>query len=253
MAVSGSDLKVAVVTGAARGIGLACVRRLLKSGFAVAMADLGSPTLDQSVSLLRTEGYEVMPLAGDVGDFGLVQQQAASVLERYGRIDVMVNNAGVSQAKGLLDISEGEWDRILTVNLKGVFNWCKAVAPAMLGQGGGRIINMSSISAVTGGSAEAVSKFSYCAAKAGVLGLTRGLAKELAPTIMVNAICPGAIRTDLTEQLMQARYEQIRQTIPLKRIGTPDDIAVVVEFLATMDPCFITGEVLDVDGGQWVN
>jgi len=253
MAVSGSDLKVAVVTGAARGIGLACVRRLLKSGFAVAMADLGSPTLDQSVSLLRTEGYEVMPLAGDVGDFGLVQQQAASVLERYGRIDVMVNNAGVSQAKGLLDISEDEWDRILTVNLKGVFNWCKAVAPAMLGQGGGRIINMSSISAVTGGSAEAVSKFSYCAAKAGVLGLTRGLAKELAPTIMVNAICPGAIRTDLTEQLMLARYEQIRQTIPLKRIGTPDDIAVVVEFLATMDPCFITGEVLDVDGGQWVN
>ena len=253
MAVSGSDLKVAVVTGAARGIGLACVRRLLKNGFAVAMADLGSPTLDQSVSLLRTEGYEVMPLAGDVGDFGLVQQQAASVLERYGRIDVMVNNAGISQAKGLLDISEGEWDRILTVNLKGVFNWCKAVAPAMLGQGGGRIINMSSISAVTGGSAEAVSKFSYCAAKAGVLGLTRGLAKELAPTIMVNAICPGAIRTDLTEQLMQARYEQIRQTIPLKRIGTPDDIAVVVEFLATMDPCFITGEVLDVDGGQWVN
>ncbi len=253
MSGSGSDLKVAVVTGAARGIGLACVRRLLKSGFAVAMADLGSPTLDQSVSLLRTEGYEVMPLAGDVGDFGLVQQQAASVLERYGRIDVMVNNAGVSQAKGLLDISEDEWDRILTVNLKGVFNWCKAVAPAMLGQGGGRIINMSSISAVTGGSAEAVSKFSYCAAKAGVLGLTRGLAKELAPTIMVNAICPGAIRTDLTEQLMQARYEQIRQTIPLKRIGTPDDIAVVVEFLATMDPCFITGEVLDVDGGQWVN
>ena len=253
MSGSGSDLKVAVVTGAARGIGLACVRRLLKSGFAVAMADLGSPTLDQSVSLLRTEGYEVMPLAGDVGDFGLVQQQAASVLERYGRIDVMVNNAGISQAKGLLDITEGEWDRILTVNLKGVFNWCKAVAPAMLGQGGGRIINMSSISAVTGGSAEAVSKFSYCAAKAGVLGLTRGLAKELAPTIMVNAICPGAIRTDLTEQLMQARYEQIRQTIPLKRIGTPDDIAVVVEFLATMDPCFITGEVLDVDGGQWVN
>ncbi len=253
MSGSGSDLKVAVVTGAARGIGLACVRRLLKSGFAVAMADLGSPTLDQSVSLLRTEGYEVMPLAGDVGDFGLVQQQAASVLERYGRIDVMVNNAGISQAKGLLDITEGEWDRILTVNLKGVFNWCKAVAPAMLGQGGGRIINMSSISAVTGGSAEAVSKFSYCAAKAGVLGLTRGLAKELAPTIMVNAICPGAIRTDLTEQLMLARYEQIRQTIPLKRIGTPDDIAVVVEFLATMDPCFITGEVLDVDGGQWVN
>jgi 3-oxoacyl-[acyl-carrier protein] reductase len=139
------------------------------------------------------------------------------------------------------------------VNLKGFFNWCKAVAPAMLAQGGGRIINMSSISATTGGSAEAVSKFSYCASKAGVLGLTRGLAKELAPTVTVNAICPGSIRTDLTEVLISANHDQILQTIPLKRIGTPDDIAVVVEFLATVNPCFITGEVIDVDGGQWVN
>ncbi|MEI8401945.1 MAG: SDR family NAD(P)-dependent oxidoreductase [Alcaligenaceae bacterium] len=253
MQADANNRKVAVVTGAARGIGLACVKRLTAKGFRVAMADVGSAQLDESVAALQTQGYEVMALPGDVGHYDGVQQQAALVLSQYGRIDVLVNNAGISQAKGLLDISEAEWDRTITVNLKGFFNWCKAVAPTMLAQGGGRIINMSSISAITGGSAEAVSKFSYCASKAGVLGLTRGLAKELAPTVTVNAICPGSIRTDLTEALISAKYDQVLQTIPLKRIGTPDDIAVVVEFLATVNPCFITGEVIDVDGGQWVN
>ena len=253
MQTAAKDRKVAVVTGAARGIGLACVKRLTAQGFSVAMADIGSAQLDESAAALQAQGWDVMALPGDVGHYDAVQQQAALVLRQYGRIDVLVNNAGISQPKGLLDISEAEWDRTITVNLKGFFNWCKAVAPTMLAQGGGRIINMSSISATTGGSAEAVSKFSYCASKAGVLGLTRGLAKELAPTVTVNAICPGSIRTDLTEVLISANHDQILQTIPLKRIGTPDDIAVVVEFLATVNPCFITGEVIDVDGGQWVN
>jgi 3-oxoacyl-[acyl-carrier protein] reductase len=248
-----NDRNVAVVTGAARGIGLACVKRLAAKGFRVAMADIGSAQLDESAAALQAQGWDVLTLPGDVGHYDAVQQQAALVLRHYGRIDVLVNNAGISQPKGLLDISEAEWDRTIMVNLKGFFNWCKAVAPAMLAQGGGRIINMSSISATTGGSAEAVSKFSYCASKAGVLGLTRGLAKELAPTVTVNAICPGSIRTDLTEALINANHDQILQTIPLKRIGTPDDIAVVVEFLAMVNPCFITGEVIDVDGGQWVN
>ena len=253
MQTGAKDRKVAVVTGAARGIGLACVKRLAAKGFRVAMADIGSPQLAESAAALQAQGWDVMTLPGDVGHYDAVQQQAALVLRQYGRIDVLVNNAGISQPKGLLDISEAEWDRTITVNLKGFFNWCKAVAPTMLAQGGGRIINMSSISATTGGSAEAVSKFSYCASKAGVLGLTRGLAKELAPTVTVNAICPGSIRTDLTEALISANHDQILQTIPLKRIGTADDIAVVVEFLATVNPCFITGEVIDVDGGQWVN
>ena len=253
MQTGAKDRKVAVVTGAARGIGLACVKRLTAQGFSVAMADIGSAQLDESAAALQAQGWDVMALPGDVGHYDAVQQQAALVLRHYGRIDVLVNNAGISQPKGLLDISEAEWDRTITVNLKGFFNWCKAVAPSMLAQGGGRIINMSSISATTGGSAEAVSKFSYCASKAGVLGLTRGLAKELAPTVTVNAICPGSIRTDLTEALISANHDQILQTIPLKRIGTADDIAVVVEFLATVNPCFITGEVIDVDGGQWVN
>lgn len=253
MTSTGSNLKVAVVTGAARGIGLASVQRLAARGFAVAMADLGSSALDQAVASLQAGGHQVMRLAGDVSQFDLTQQQCRQVITQFGKIDVLVNNAGMSQPKGLLEISESEWDRTIMVNLKGFFNWCKAVAPGMIEQGHGRIINMSSISANTGGSPDAVSKFSYCASKAGVLGLTRGLAKELAPAVMVNAICPGSIRTDLTEALIQDRQNQIMQAIPLKRIGTPDDIAVVVEFLATVHPCFITGEVIDVDGGQWIN
>lgn len=248
-----SDLKVAVVTGAAKGIGFACVQRLTARGYAVAMADLLTPELDRAVASLRDLGHQVMPLPGDVSQFDLVQEHYSQVIAQFGRVDVLVNNAGISQPKGLLDISEAEWDRTISVNLKGFFNWCKAVAPGMMNQGHGRIINMSSISANTGGSPEAVSKFAYCASKAGVLGLTRGLAKELAPAVYVNAICPGLIHTDLTDSLIKARQENIEQFIPLKRKGMPDDIAVVVEFLATAEPCFITGEVIDVDGGQWVN
>lgn len=245
--------RVAVITGAANGIGLACVQRLVGHGFAVGLADLAGPPLEAAVSRLRAQGHRVMALPGDVSDFVQVHELAASVLHAWGRIDVLVNNAGISQPKGLLDISEEEWDLTLNVNLKGYFNWCKAVAPSMVQQASGRIINMSSVSAQTGGSASAVSKFAYCASKAGVLGLTRGLAKELAPHVTVNAICPGSIRTNLTESLIARHHDAIRDGIPLGRVGTADDVAVVVEFLATATPCYLTGEIIDVDGGQWVN
>ncbi|MGH7266831.1 MAG: SDR family NAD(P)-dependent oxidoreductase, partial [Candidatus Rokuibacteriota bacterium] len=167
--------------------------------------------------------------------------------------DVLVNNAGISQPKGLADISEAEWDRTMAVNLKGAFNWCKAVAPAMLARGAGRIVNISSVSAHTGAGFGAVSKAAYCAAKAGMLGLTRGLAKELAPHVTVNAICPGTIHTDLTSAMLETGRERIVAAIPLGRVGAPEDIAEVVAFLATVTPNFMTGEVVDVDGGQWVN
>lgn len=245
--------KVAVVTGAAGGIGYACARRLAARGYAVAIADVAGPAMTDAVKKMVDDGCEVMALEGDVSQYDLVQGQCQSVLDRYGHIDVMINNAGISQPKTILELSEQEWDRTIAVNLKGMFNWCKAVAQPMVDVGSGRIINMSSISANTGGSPDAVSKLAYCASKAGVLGLTRALAKELAPHVMVNALCPGAIRTNLTEALIQQRQDLITQAIPLKRLGTPDDVAVVAEFLATAEPCFITGEVIDVDGGQWVN
>lgn len=242
--------KVAVVTGGAAGIGLASAQRLAGRGYTVALADLPGPALELAVRSLQATPARVLALPGDVSDFGAVQDQCRRVMDRHGRIDVLVNNAGVSQPKRLLEITEQEWDRTIDINLKGVFNWSKAAAPHMIAQRGGRIINMSSISAYTGGSAAAVSKSAYCASKAGILGLTRGLAKELAPHVMVNAVCPGLIQTGLTDALIRAREDLVKSAIPLGRIGTADDIAVVVEFLATVDPCFITGAAIDVNGGQ---
>jgi 3-oxoacyl-[acyl-carrier protein] reductase len=194
-----------------------------------------------------------MPLLGDVSDFAGVQKHAATVLERWGHIDVLVNNAGISQPKGILEITEAEWDMTIAIDLKGSFNWCKAVAPGMLRQGHGRIINIASVSAHNGADKHAVSRFAYCAAKAGVLGLTRGLAKELAPAVTVNAICPGDIETDLTKAKWAPMKDSIIERTPLGRLGTPEDIAEVVAFLATASPMFITGEVIDVNGGAYIN
>lgn len=251
--VESADASVAVVTGASRGIGLASAEELARKGFRVALVDLPGDELTLSASSVEALGLGAMALPCDVSDYATVQETAAEIFARWGRIDVLVNNAGISQPKPILTITEAEWDRTIAVNLKGCFNWSKAVAPGMVERRRGRIINISSVSATTGAGPAAVSKFAYCAAKAGVLGLTRGLAKELAPYVSVNAICPGAIETSLTAALIEAKRKEIEATIPLARIGAPLDVAVVVAFLATVEPNFITGEIIDVDGGQWIN
>jgi 3-oxoacyl-[acyl-carrier protein] reductase len=246
--------RVAIVTGAARGIGRATATALAKNGFRVALVDVRARELRETAALVRDAGTEALELEGDVTSFTTTQRLAGEVLTAWTRVDVLVNNAGISQPKGLLEITEEEWDRTIDTHLKGAFNWCRMIAPAMLGQRAGRIINMSSVSAHTGAGTAAVSKSAYCAAKAGLLGLTRGLAKELAPHVTVNAICPGLIATDLTAGMIAREgAETLMRSIPLARLGTPEDIAQVVVFLATVTPCFMTGEVLDVDGGQWVN
>lgn len=245
---------VAVVTGAARGIGRATALALARKGFRVALVDLRERELEESVVAVTSAGAEALALHGDVSDYLATQRLAHMVLALWGRVDVLVNNAGISQPKGLLEISEDEFDLTIATHLKGAFNWCKAVAPVMMTQRAGRIVSISSVSAHTGAGVAAVSKFAYCAAKAGILGLTRGLAKELAPHVTVNAICPGLIATDLTAGMIEREgADALLRTIPLARLGTPEDIAEVVVFLATVTPCFMTGEVLDVDGGQWVN
>lgn len=246
--------RAAVVTGAARGIGRATAAALAKNGFRVALVDIRGPELRETAALVRDAGMEALAFEGDVTSLATTQRLAGDVLAAWARVDVLVNNAGISQPKGLLEITEDEWDRTIDTHLKGAFNWCKAVAPTMLAQRAGRIVNMSSVSARTGAGTAAVSKSAYCAAKAGILGLTRGLAKELAPHVTVNAICPGLIATDLTAALIEREgTDTLVRSIPLARLGTPEDIAQVVVFLATVTPCFMTGEVIDVDGGQWVN
>ena len=251
--MSGKSGKTAIVTGAARGIGRACAIALARRGYAVGLVDRLAGDLEATAAEVAELGVAVLQLPGSVAEYDLAHEHARTVRDAWGHIDVLVNNAGISQPKGLLEISEAEWDTTIAVNLKGQFNWCKAVAPGMVAGNGGRIVNISSVSAHTGAGPTAVSRFAYCAAKAGVLGLTRGLAKELAPKVIVNAICPGAVVTALTSKLFTENHDFIVSTIPLARLGQPEDIAEVVAFLATATPMFITGEVIDVDGGQWVN
>ncbi|PIT01941.1 hypothetical protein TSA1_15040 [Bradyrhizobium nitroreducens] len=249
-----SEKPVAVVTGGAKGIGFACAARLIASGFRVAITDISEPDLKTATASLGVERSELMPLTDDVRSFDGVHSNAKRIMDAWSRVDVLVNSAGVSQPKGLLNITEQEWDLVIAVNLKGTFNWCKAIASHMVGAAAGRIINISSVNAHTGGTPSAVSKFAYAASKAGILGLTRGLAKELAPDISVNAVCPGLIETALTLKMIgEQGKEMIARGIPLGRIGTPDDIAVIVQFLATVQPNYLTGEIIDVDGGAFIN
>ena len=189
----------------------------------------------------------------DVADHALAKEVAVGVLEGWGRIDVLVNNAGRSMPVGILEISEEQWDSTVDVNLKSCFNYIQAVAPSMLEREHGRIVSMSSLNAHSGGVTAAVSRFAYGAAKAGIIGMTRALAKELGPHIAVNCICPGLIKTELTSKnpVIAEREPELIEGIALRRTGSPRDVAELVAFLATTEPMFITGQDITIDGFQW--
>lgn len=248
----GAPRRVAIVTGGARGIGRGCALALAPQGFDIALVDLLVPEMERTASEIRALGREVRTYEADVADFRRAQEVVDDLVGAWGRVDFLLNNAGRSNPKGLLEITEEEFDRTLDINLKSCFNWCRAVVPTMKAQGGGRIASMSSLNAYSGGVTSAVSKFSYAAAKAGILGLTRALAKELGPTIRINAICPGVIETEVGNALTRARGSELAKGIALGRLGTPADVAQVVVFLATHEPSFITGQDFVVDGCQWV-
>lgn len=243
--------RTAIVTGGARGIGRASALALAGKGFDVALVDLLPEDMARTAEEIRAAGVEALTFEADVADHARAAEVAAAVDGAWGRIDFLLNNAGRSMAKGILDIAEDEFDRTIAINLKSCFNYVQAVAPVMLRQGGGRIASMSSVNALSGGVTSAVSRFAYAAAKAGILGMTRALAKELGPTIAVNAICPGVIKTELVSTMIEAREEEFRRGIALGRVGSPQDVAQVVLFLATAEPCFMTGQALVVDGFQW--
>lgn len=249
--VDGTAARVAIVTGGAKGIGRGCALELASSGLDIALVDLLDDELARTKGEIEALGRRCLAFHADVADFAHAQQIGADIAGQWGRIDVLFNNAGKSNSKGLLEISEEEFDRTIDINLKSCFNWSRAVVPTMQAQGAGRIINMSSINAHSGGVTSAVSKFSYAAAKAGILGLTRSLAKELGPTITVNAICPGLIKTETPNAVIKAREEELLTGIVLNRCGTPQDIAQLVKFLATSEPMFITGQDFIIDGFQW--
>lgn len=244
--------KTAIVTGGGRGIGRGIALDLAAKGCDIVLVDLAAGEMARTAADIEAMGRKVLIREADVSDFARAHEIVEDVARTFAQPDILVNNAGVPNAKRLAEITEAEFDRTIAINLKGAFNWCHAAAPHMLAAGSGRIISISSLNAHTGGVTSAVSKFSYAAAKAGLLGMTRALAKELAPAIHVNAICPGIIETTPTSEMIDARREEFVRGIALGRTGLPADVAQVVSFLALSEPCFITGQDITVDGFQWV-
>jgi 3-oxoacyl-[acyl-carrier protein] reductase len=244
--------KTAIVTGGARGIGRGCALELAACGYDVALVDLLEPEMQRTKSEIEAKGRQALTYKADVAQFTRAHDIAEDVAKQWGHIDFLLNDAGASNAKSIVEITEEEFDRTIAVNLKSCFNYIHAITPVMLKQGsGGRIVSMSSLNALSGGVTSAVSKHAYATAKAGILGLTRSLAKELGPKIMINVICPGVIETELGNSLTKSRGEEIKRGIVLGRLGTPADVAQLVVFLATAEPCFITGQHFVIDGFQW--
>ncbi|MGI9409055.1 MAG: SDR family NAD(P)-dependent oxidoreductase [Hyphomicrobiaceae bacterium] len=246
------DRPVAIVTGGARGIGRGCAHAIARKGTDIILVDVLEDKLPETRKEIEALGVDCVTFTADVKEHGLAKDVAAQVVKDFSRIDILVNNAGRSSPKGLLEISEQEWNDAIDVNLKSCFNWCQAVVPAMLDAGHGRIVSMSSLNAHSGGVTAAVSKFSYAAAKAGIIGMTRALAKELGPQILINAICPGLIKTEVVGNvLIREREAELVGGIALQRVGTPQDVGELVAFLTTSEPCFITGQDFIIDGFQF--
>lgn len=247
--------KVALVTGGGGAIGGASARALAAAGADVVISDLRAAAGEAVAAQVRALGRRSLVLEGDAADYDVVGRLAARALEALGRVDILVNVAGGGQPKRFLELTSAEFDRVIQHNLKSAWSWAHHLAPQMLTRDGQRIINTASISAKHGGGPPAtVSKSAYAAAKAGVVGLTKGLAKELAPRVTVNAVCPGLIDTPGTVSITRGpSMPSIVETIPMGRVGTPDDVAAAVLFFASPGAGWITGESMDINGGQYID
>ncbi|MBU2444735.1 MAG: 3-oxoacyl-[acyl-carrier-protein] reductase [Bacteroidetes bacterium] len=240
--------KVAVVTGGARGIGSAIALHLAREGAKIVISDIASEESAQpTLSSLLNEGIEAKYFKGDASSFNDAQKTIDFAVSSFGTVDIMVNNAGITRDNLLLRMTEKDWDDVIQINLKSVFNFSKAVIKPMMGQRSGKIINIASVVGIMGNAGQA----NYVASKAGVIGLTKTLAKEFAGrNIQVNAIAPGFIETEMTAKLNQAQKDAIMNLVPLKKMGQPSDVAKAVAFLASSDADYITGQVICVDGGM---
>ena len=244
--------RVALLTGAGRGIGRATALAFADAGADVAVVAT-SKNAESVAAEIRAKGRKALGFAADAADFARAQEIVREVVAQLGRVDILFCNAGISQPAGFLELTEEQWDRIMAVNLKGHFNYAKAVAPHMLARQYGRIVGMSSMSSRLGG-LYAVSKTAYVATKAGIEGFVRGLARELAPHVTVNAVCPGVIDTEMTGSItVSASRAEILKATPLGRLGTPEDVAAAVLFLASDQAGFITGEMMDINGGIYLD
>ena len=242
------DGKVALITGAARGIGKAIALKFAQEGADIAFTDLEiNDAAKQTIEELEACGHKVKAYASNAADFEQTHQVVEEILKEFGRIDILVNNAGITRDGLMLRMEEKQWDAVLTVNLKSAFNFIHALTPVMAKQRGGSIINMSSVVGVSGNAGQC----NYSASKAGLIGLTKSIAKEMGPRgIRANAIAPGFIVTEMTAALPQEVRDQWVKTIPLRRGGTPEDVANVALFLASDLSSYVSGQVINCCGAM---
>ncbi len=241
--------RVAIVTGGSRGIGLASARLLAEGGASVVVSGRDAARLEAATRELEAAGAAVLGVAADAARREDVDRLVEAARERFGRIDVLVNNAGMTRDQLLVRMKDDDWDQVLDTNLRGVFLMTRAVGKVMMRQRSGRIINISSTAGAMGNAGQV----NYSAAKAGVIGLTKAAARELAHwNILVNAVAPGLIETDMTASLPAEAREALLGQVPLKRIGVARDVAEVVRFLAGDGAAYITGQTIHVNGGLYM-
>lgn len=238
--------KVAIVTGSAQGIGLATAVRLAAEGARVVISDLGAQRVDAAVATIRAAGGQAIGCVVDVTDRASIDAMVSTVKSAWGRIDVLINNAGITKDARLAKMSSAQFDSVIAVNLKGVFECTQAVAEIMTAQGFGSIVNASSVVGLYGNFGQT----NYAATKAGVIGFTKTWARELGPKgVRVNAVCPGFVRTPILDTIPDAVIQKMIEKVPLGRLGKPEEIAAVYAFLASDDSSYLNGAVLEVSGG----
>ena len=239
--------KVALVTGGARGIGKAICERLANEGAKLAIVDIMLDVAEETAGEFKAKGVEAAAFAADVSKLDSANETVEAVIKEFGKIDILVNNAGITRDTLIMRMTEQDWDMVIAVNLKGTFNFTKAVCRPMMKARSGKIVNVASVVGRMGNAGQA----NYSASKAGVIGLTKTTAKELATrNIQVNAVAPGYIQTEMTGKLSDAATESFMTVIPMKRGGTPEDVANVVYFLCSDDSSYVTGQVINIDGGM---
>ena len=239
--------KTAIITGASRGIGKAIAIQLASHGTNISMVARNEDALNTVQKIIRHSRGEVQSLIADVSNLESFSEVVTQTIEKWKKVDILVNNAGITRDNIIMRMKEDEWDSVMDINLKGCFNGIKSVTRPMMKNKGGRIINITSVIGQIGNTGQS----NYAASKAGIMGLTKSIAKELGSrNITINSVAPGYISTDMTDQLENDVKEKLITSIPLRRLGTPEDVANMVCFLVSDEAAYITGQTFNVDGGM---